>query len=80
MSGTTNRTSISKTAALIAMIVGIAAGSYGVAAAATGSSSNSASTTATPAASSAPSTAATSTPWGTSAATRRCSPETLSRR
>ncbi len=64
MSGTTNRTSISKTAALIAMIVGIAAGSYGVAAAATGSPSNSASTTGTPAASSAPSTAATSTPWG----------------
>ena len=43
---TTNRPSPSKTAALIAMVVGIAAGSYGIASAATGTSTTTTTTAA----------------------------------
>ena len=55
-----SRFSISKTAALLAIVVGVAAGSYGVASAASGSSSGSSTTTAAPAGP--PATGAA--PWG----------------
>ena len=66
MSATT-RPSLNKAAALVAMVVGIAAGSYGVASAATGSSSSSTTTTAAPsvlAAPTAPPGATAQNPWG----------------
>jgi len=55
-----SRFSIRKTAALMAIVVGVAAGSYGVAAAANGSSSGSSTTTAAPSAPPANGAA----PWG----------------
>ena len=66
MSATT-RPSLNKAAALVAMVVGIAGGSYGVAAAATGSSSATTTTnaaTATPAGPAAPPGATAQNPWG----------------
>ncbi|MFL5926618.1 MAG: PepSY domain-containing protein [Gaiellaceae bacterium] len=65
-------TSLSKKAALLAMVVGIAGGSYGIASAATGNSSTTASTAATTAAPAAPSRANAGAPWG-----HRRSDETL---
>jgi hypothetical protein len=65
-------TALSKKAALVAMVVGIAGGSYGIASAATG---NSSSTTSTPPAAAAPAAqrgATGGTPWG-----HRRSDETL---
>jgi hypothetical protein len=62
-----NRLRLEKTAALIALVVGVAAGSYGVASAASGSNSsqNAAATTTTPAApSQAPPGATPGNPWG----------------
>jgi hypothetical protein len=59
----TTRTSINKLAALVAMVVGIAAGSYGVASAASGSSSASVTTT-TSGAPAAPPGASAQNPWG----------------
>src|SRR5438067_13657249 len=64
---TTTRPSINKAAALVAMVVGLAAGSYGVASAATGSSSSSTTTNATTTTSSAPAAppgATAQNPWG----------------
>jgi hypothetical protein len=60
------RPSLNKTAALLAIVVGVGAGSYGVASAASGSSSTATSTTAAPAASapSAPPAASAQNPWG----------------
>ena len=72
MSTATNRFSFNRSAALLAMVVGIAGGSYGIAAAASGTGSS----TSTPAASTASPSAArgasSGTPWG-----RRRSDETL---
>jgi hypothetical protein len=65
-----NRLNLNRTAALVAMVVGIAAGSYGVASAASGSSSSSVTTTATQPAlaaqggPAAPPGASATTPWG----------------
>ena len=67
MSTTTNRPTIGKAAALTAMVVGIAGGSYGIASAATGSGSSSGTTTTAPAAAGAPSAppgATAANPWG----------------
>jgi hypothetical protein len=60
------RPSLNKTAALLAIVVGVGAGSYGVASAASGSSSTATSTNAAPAASapSAPPAASAQNPWG----------------
>lgn len=60
------RPSLNKTAALLAIVVGVGAGSYGVASAASGSSSTATSTNAAPAASapSAPQGASAQNPWG----------------
>ena len=57
-------TSLSKKAALLAMVVGVAAGSYGIASAATGNSSTATSTAASTAAPSAPPGASGGAPWG----------------
>ena len=57
-------TSLSKKAALVAMVVGIAAGSYGIASAATGNSSTTTSTAASTAAPAAPPGANGGAPWG----------------
>ena len=57
-------TSLSKKAALVAMVVGIAAGSYGIASAATGNSSTTTSTAASTAAPAAPPAANGGAPWG----------------
>jgi hypothetical protein len=59
----TTRTSINKLAALVAMVVGIAAGSYGVASAASGSSSASVTTTTSGAPAARPG-ASAQNPWG----------------
>ena len=67
MSTQTNRPSLTKTAALLAMVVGVAGGSYGIASAATGSSSATTATTTTTAAptvSAAPPGATAQNPWG----------------
>ena len=56
--------STSKTAALMAMTIGIAGGSYGIASAATGSSSASSVTTTTTAAPQGPPGATAQNPWG----------------
>ena len=65
MSTSTKRPSVNKAAALVAMVVGLAAGSYGVASAASGSGSSSTTTTTTTAPStSAPPGASSSQPWG----------------
>ena len=60
------RPSLNKTAALLAIVVGVGAGSYGVASAASGSSAAATSTNAAPAASapSAPPGASAQNPWG----------------
>ena len=63
MSTSTKRPSINKAAALVAMVVGLAAGSYGLASAASGSSSSTTTTTAAPS-TSAPPGASGSKPWG----------------
>jgi len=60
---TSPRPGISRTAALVAIVVGVAAGSYGVASAATGSGSTTTATTATQPAGPTPG-ASTSNPWG----------------
>ena len=57
-------TSLNKKAALVAMVVGVAAGSYGIASAATGNTSTSSSTAASTAAPSAPRAANGGAPWG----------------
>jgi hypothetical protein len=57
-------TSLSKKAALVAMVVGIAVGSYGVASAATGNGSTTTSTPASTAAPAAPPGANGGAPWG----------------
>jgi uncharacterized membrane protein YkoI len=57
-------TSLSKKAALVAMVVGIAAGSYGIASAATRNSSSAASPAASTAAPAAPRGANGGAPWG----------------
>ena len=57
-------TSLSKKAALLAMVVGVAAGSYGIASAATGNSSTATSTAASTAAPSAPPGGSGGAPWG----------------
>jgi hypothetical protein len=62
MSTSTKRPSVNKAAALVAMVVGLAAGSYGVASAASGSSTST-TTTAAPS-TSAPPGASSSKPWG----------------
>jgi hypothetical protein len=62
MSTSTKRPSVNKAAALVAMVVGLAAGSYGVASAASGSGSTT-TTTAAPS-TSAPPGASSSKPWG----------------
>jgi len=67
MSTQTSRPSLNKTAALLAMVVGVAGGSYGIASAATGSSSPTTATTTTTAAptvSAAPPGATAQNPWG----------------
>ena len=67
MSTQTSRPSLNKTAALLAMVVGVAGGSYGIASAATGSSSATTATTTTTAAptvSAAPPGATAQNPWG----------------
>ena len=76
------RPSLNKTAALLAIVVGVGAGSYGVASAASGSSSTATSTNAAPAASapSAPPGGSAQNPWAISAATGRRSPVTRSSR
>jgi len=60
---TSPRPSISRTAALVAIVVGVAAGSYGVASAATGSGSTTTTMTATQPAGP-PRGASASNPWG----------------
>ena len=63
----TSRPSLNKTAALLAIVVGVAGGSYGIASAATGSSSATTATTTTTAAptvSAAPPGATAQNPWG----------------
>jgi len=60
---TSPRPSISRTAALVAIVVGVAAGSYGVASAATGSGSTTTTMTATQPAGPPPG-ASASNPWG----------------
>jgi hypothetical protein len=64
MSTSTKRPSLNKAAVLVAMVVGLAAGSYGVASAASGSSSSSTTTTTAAPSTSAPPGAASSKPWG----------------
>jgi hypothetical protein len=67
MSTQTSRPSLNKTAALLAIVVGVAGGSYGIASAATGSSSATTATTTTTAAptvSAAPPGATAQNPWG----------------
>jgi pyruvate/2-oxoglutarate dehydrogenase complex dihydrolipoamide acyltransferase (E2) component len=67
MSTITNRPSLSKAAALVAMVVGLVGGSYGVASAASGSSSSSTTTNAAPATAAAPAAppgATAQNPWG----------------
>lgn len=59
---TSPRPSISRTAALVAIVVGVAAGSYGVASAATGSGSTTTTTATQPAGP--PPGASASNPWG----------------
>lgn len=64
MSTSTKRPSVNKAVALVAMVVGLAAGSYGVASAASGSStSTTTTTTAAPSTSARPG-ASSSKPWG----------------
>jgi hypothetical protein len=64
MSTSTKRPSVNKAAALVAMVVGLAAGSYGVASAASGSGSSSTTTTTAAPSTSAPPGASSSKPWG----------------
>ncbi|MDP9284308.1 MAG: hypothetical protein M3P41_05075 [Actinomycetota bacterium] len=67
MSTITNRPSLNKAAAIVAMVVGLVGGSYGVAAAASGSSSSSTTTNAAPATAAAPAAppgATAQNPWG----------------
>jgi hypothetical protein len=69
MSTQTSRPSLNKTAALLAIVVGVAGGSYGIASAATGSSSattatTTTTTTAAPTISAAPPGATAQNPWG----------------
>jgi pyruvate/2-oxoglutarate dehydrogenase complex dihydrolipoamide acyltransferase (E2) component len=67
MSTITNRPSLSRAAALVAMVVGLVGGSYGVASAASGSSSSSTTTNAAPATAAAPAAppgATAQNPWG----------------
>jgi uncharacterized membrane protein YkoI len=70
MSTRTNGPSLNKGAALVAMALGVAGGSYGIASAATGSSSANAATTTATTTAAAPTTAAASpgasaqNPWG----------------
>jgi hypothetical protein len=64
MSTSTKRPSVNKAAALIAMVVGLAAGSYGVASAASGSGSSSTTTTTAAPSTPAPPGASSSNPWG----------------
>jgi pyruvate/2-oxoglutarate dehydrogenase complex dihydrolipoamide acyltransferase (E2) component len=67
MSTITNRPSVSKAAALVAMVVGLVGGSYGVASAASGSNSSSTTTNAAPATAAAPAAppgATAQNPWG----------------
>ena len=59
---TSSRPSFSRTAALVAIVVGVAAGSYGVASAATGSGSTTTTTATQP--SGPPPGASASNPWG----------------
>jgi outer membrane biosynthesis protein TonB len=58
------RPSISRTAALVAIVVGVAAGSYGVASAATGSGSTTTTTTTATQPAGPPPGASASNPWG----------------
>jgi hypothetical protein len=64
MSTSTKRPSVNKAAALVAMVVGLAAGSYGVASAASGSGSSSTTTTTAAPSTPAPPGASSSNPWG----------------
>ena len=67
MSTPASRPSLNKTAALLAIVVGVAGGSYGIASAATGSSSATTATTTTTAAPTVPAAAPGATaqnPWG----------------
>jgi len=61
---TSPRPSISRTAALVAIVVGVAAGSYGVASAATGSGSTTTTTTTATQPAGPPPGASASNPWG----------------
>jgi hypothetical protein len=64
MSTSTKRPSVNKAVALVAMVVGLAAGSYGVASAASGSSTSTTTTTTAAPSTSAPPGASSSKPWG----------------
>src|SRR5690349_12316311 len=61
-----SRLSLNKTAALVAIVLGVGAGSYGIASAASGSGSTSSTaiTATTPAATTAPTGAPAGAPWG----------------